>query len=158
MKLSRFLVLVAALLAPSLGQAQEFQGKHRVYPLGTLLSGIALNADASTRSFTFSNPNGGFAKAVFSMVRTRVAGEDLSMTCSRTNAAGVASKVQTCSWGDGDGICTHVDVTWFDATDGSEAVAWELSMLGWFTGTCTVASTNAGGSDLLTATGNLVTQ
>lgn len=148
---------LAALLVP-LGASAAVMGTHGVWKLGTLLAGIALNASAGTRTFTFTNPGGGYAKARFQMARTRVAGTDLTMTCTRTDSSGVAAKVQTCAWGDGDGICTHVDVTWKDTSSATETVTWELEVLGYFAATCIVASTSAGASDLLTVTGDLVAQ
>lgn len=152
----RLAAVVALLLFSS--PAFAIQERHARLNLGTLLSAVALNGAEATRTLTITNPGGGYAKAMLAMARTRVAGTDLTMTCTRTNTAGVAAKVQTCAWGDGDGICTHVDVTWKDASSATETVTWEVDMLGYVSATCIVVSTSAGATDFLTTTAELVTQ
>lgn len=147
---SLFLVLAALLAAPGRAAAEAPKS---IRPLGTILSSTALNASPS---FTIENPGGAFSKVLLAMNRTRNAGTDLTMTCSRTNTAGIAAKVQTCSWT--GGTCAHVDVVWSDASAVSEITTFEINVHGYPTATCTVASTASNGSDLISVTGDLVSE
>jgi len=152
-------LLAAAIVALTATSASAVvQSPHAVLNLGTLLNGIALNASAGTRTFSFSIPGCGYAKATLTMARTRVAGTNLSMTCTRTDAAGVSAAVTTCAWGVGDGICTHVPAQWLRTSSTTETIPFEVDVLGYCSLTCVVASSSAGSSDLLTVTGDVVTQ
>lgn len=150
-------LLAVFLFAVPAAAIQERHAKLQI-PAAQLLSAVALNGAAETRTFTFTNPGGGYAKAMLAMARTRVAGTDLSMTCTRTNTAGVAAKTQRCVYGSTDGICTHYDESWLKTSSTTETITWEIEVLGFVSATCVVASTSAGGTDLLTVTGDLVTQ
>lgn len=158
--LVRNALALMALLGPVSASAQGVVTTRHLYeqiPSSELLTNIALNGSAGVRTFTFNNPGGRFAQANLAMARIRVAGSDLTMTCTRTNMAGVTSKVQTCVY-DANGACVHVDVTWSDASSSTETTSWEITMLGYKSATCVVASTSAGATDKLTVTGDLVSQ
>jgi hypothetical protein len=126
----------------------------------TLLSNIALNASAATRTFTVSKDNiHGMAKVVLTVKRTRVAGTDLTMTCTQSPDSGATKgTVQVCEYEAGTGTCTHYTNTWRSGTSTTETLTWEIGVLGYGQLDCTFVSTSAGATDLLTVLGVLVTQ
>jgi hypothetical protein len=154
---TRLLSFLVLLLVPALALAQPAgQPLVRLYPLGTLLDGIALNAAAGARTFRLTNTGGSYAKANLVMKRTRVAGTDLTMTCTSSQDGGTTNATrQTCAY-DSLGVCSHVTATWKSATSATETLGWEVRIAGWKITDCVVASTSAGGTDLLTVTGDLV--
>lgn len=160
----RTILVVLCLLLPLSADAAPASGPtHAVYPTNgslTLLNNIALNAAAGTRTFNLTRAQTkGYARLVLSKKRTRVAGTDLTMACTFSFDGGT-TKVEytTCSYGTGDGICTHVPVTWLDPDDASENQEWSVDILGRGDIECVVTSTSAGATDFLTVLGVLVTQ
>lgn len=126
----------------------------------TVLSAVALNASAGTRTFSIMNPSGAYLKANLEMQRTRVAGTDLTLTCVKTTSdttppATPTGVMTACVW-DATGVCTSVTATLKSTTSVTETLAWELDISGYTRTDCTVASTSAGGTDLITTILRLV--
>lgn len=126
----------------------------------TLLSNIALNGTAAVRTWTLTQAQtDGMAKVVLTVKRTRVAGTDLTMTCTQSPDAGTTKgTIQTCEYAAASGTCTHYQTTWKSANSSTETLTWEMSVLGYGQLDCTFASTSAGATDKLTVYGVMVTQ
>ena len=148
----RYILPFFVLLSTTAALADEAP-LHRYRDRGTLLDTTLLSGSPT---FTISNPGAGYAVALLTMVRTRSAGTDLSMTCARSNDGFVSSaKVQICSYA--GGTCTHADVTWKSATSVTETLAWEVGILGWIQTKCTLTSTSAT-TDTIKVDASVVTQ
>ena len=148
----RNILALAITLFASTAMAQ--QAPHRFRSSGTLLATTALSTGPT---FTIENPGAGYAVANLTMIRTRNAGTDMTMTCTHTNDGGTTNpKVQVCSWS--GGTCTHADVTWKTSTSTTETLAWQVDILGWISTTCTLASTSSNSSDTIKVLGAVVTQ
>jgi hypothetical protein len=144
--------LTVLIAAPAMAQEAPL---HRVRDLGALLASTVLSGSPS---FTISNPGGGYAKASLTMVRTRSAGTDMTMTCTQSRNGGTTkAKIQTCEFTAASGTCTHYDVTWKSATSSTETLTWEVTTLGYPLTYCTLASTSAD-TDTIAVTGMLVSQ
>jgi hypothetical protein len=151
----RTLILAALTLFAGTTSAQEAP-LLRVRDVSPLLAATALNGGPS---FTITNPGGGYAKALLTIVRTRAAGTDLTMTCSQSRDGGTTyAKMQTCEYTAASGTCTHYDVTWKSPTSTTETLSWEVAIAGQPLTRCTFASTSSNGSDTSAVTGMLVTQ
>lgn len=148
----RFVLPFAVFICATAALADEAP-LHRYRDRGTLLDTTLLSGSPT---FTLNNPGAGYAVALLTMVRTRSAGTDMSMTCVRSNDGFITSaKVQICSYA--GGTCTHADVTWKSATSSTETLAWEVGILGWIQTTCTLTSTSAT-TDTIKVLGSMVTQ
>lgn len=122
--------------------------------LGTLLSSTALSTGPT---FIIYNPGGMYKQANLIMARTRSAGTDMTMTCTRSlNNGTTKGTMQNCT--DSSGTCTHNTVTLKSPTSSTETLAWELTVLGWPYSQCTMASASSTGSDLLVVTGALIAE
>jgi hypothetical protein len=164
------LALVGLLASPAFGQTNPSaytvaphnispKGGNRAVSYGTLLDDIALNGAASVRTFSVNNQGGGFAYLNMEVVRTRVAGTDLTLTCLSTVRESTAPTAQrtTCTF-DANGACTSKTATLQSTTSSTETLAWTVNVLGWLRTTCVFASTSAGATDKLTVYANVVAQ
>lgn len=155
--------LLVGLLFPAVAWAVTSVGPTLyTYPKGsyvTLLNDIALNGAAGVRTFNLTQAQvEGMAKAVLTVKRTRVAGTDLTMTCTQSPDGSTKTDIDTCEFTPGSGTCTHYPITWKDGNSSSQAQTWEVPLAGYGAVECIVASTSAGASDKLTILGKLVTQ
>lgn len=153
----------ALLAALSVVAAAPTGPTHYVSPKGsylTLLNNIALNASAGTRTFSLTLAQvEGMANLVLTVNRTRHLGTDLTMTCTHSRDGGTTNAAyDTCEYTPGSGTCTYYPVTWKSPNSTSEVLTWEVRVLGYGAPTCVVASSSADGTDLLSVTGELVTQ
>ena len=143
----KLLIALAALAATTVG-AEE-----------TYLRRQPLNGTAASLTFTISNGDGKYSYANIEVSRTRVAGTDLTLTCkSTTRKSTTPTAVRTKCDYDASGVCTSVTATLKSATSATEVLAWRVSVAGWERTDCTFASTAAGATDLVSATGRLVAE
>lgn len=126
----------------------------------TFLATAALNGSAASLTFTINNPNGAYTYANLELVRTRVAGSDLTMTCKSTTNGISSAPTATrgvCTY-DASGVCTQLTATRKSSTSVTETLPWTVNILGWTRTDCTVASTGAGVTDTIAVTGRMVTR
>ena len=162
----RFLVLLAALAFPVAASADVGPRHLKVPSVNdsgtgyiTLLDNIALNGSSTVRTFTLTGKQiDGMAKAVLTVKRTRVAGTDLTMSCTQSPDGGTTLGQLTVCYFDSSGTCTSSTATWKSSTSSTETLTWEVGVLGYGQLACTFASTSAGATDKLTVLGTMVTQ
>lgn len=165
--MKRVALVLAALLVSATAHAAVAE-KHLIQPPfdtgKVLLNNIALNGAAGVRTLTLSSAAGslpahGFAKLVLSVKRTRVAGTDLTMTCTQSPDGGTTDyALEECESAAASGTCEFYTQTWSDSAAASKNHTWSVDILGYTELECIFASTSAGATDKLTVTGQVVTQ
>lgn len=159
MRIFKTLTLVAlAFFVTGAGGDSVRKGAHRTEALVLGFALVAMNGSAASRTFTITNPKGGYAYANLEIARTRSAGTDFTMTCVSTVGTGVPVAQRTVCTYDSSGLCTSSTATQTSTTSVTENLAWVVGILGWTRTDCVVASAAANGSDLVTIIGNMVVQ
>lgn len=155
--MKRLMLCLSLLLVPSLASAQAALVASES-PVVTLLSAAPLNGAAATLTVTRTAvQKKGFTRWVLNVLRTRVAGTDLTMTCTNSFDANVnKASLTTCTY-DATGVCTSVAAVMKSTTSASEKLVWEVNLGGYGRLDCVFASTAAGAGDLLTVQGVMVT-
>lgn len=160
--------LLALLLLAAVPASADIGPEHLLVPVtGTgkvLINDVALNAAAGSRTLTLSTAAGslparGFGVLVLSVKRTRVAGTDLTMTCTQSPDGGTTDYgLAECESAAASGVCTFYQQTWKDPGSASVNWTWRVDILGYSELECVFASASAGANDKLTVTGSVVTQ
>jgi len=152
-KILTYLTLIAfpaiALATPS---------SHEARTVGTLLSAVALNATAATRTITLTEQNmRGFSVAALFIDFNRTAATDVSMTCTGSMDAGTTYfQFQSCDVSAGD--CTSTDASWTRTISANDEFIWRVDTMGIPRVQCLFAGTSAGGSDTVTVSAYAIAQ
>lgn len=157
------LALILSLLCSANALANDVEGKARVYPIGTVLSAVALNAAEATRTASVelkTKGRLGYDIAIFDVAHTNDSGAlTITMTCYRDRTGGTAltSILQDCSVS--SGTCTSSDAVWSKAVTASKTWPWRVDITA-ITGAvnCVFAAAGAGASDTITVTADLSTK
>jgi hypothetical protein len=150
------LLFLLALLAPTVASAAvPVVAANREYPLGTLLSGVALNASSASRTFSLDDDREfGFNLLVAYVYLTRSAATDVRMTCTGAPDAesgpAVLQDITVAS-----GVGTSDDARFQKAVSGTAAWPWRVDVTGYRNVKCTLSGTSGGSSDLVTVKGYL---
>lgn len=158
-------IIAALALAPSLALAQ-YAPKAKTFEIGTLLNDIALNAGASTRTFTIGPLIGtglttgddkleGYTWLDLRFKFTYSASSDVGISCTTSENDGTDEDIiQDCTIA--SGVCTSSDASWLKAVSASKKWRWRIGIKNGKRATCVVTSTGAGSSDKLTVKGKVV--
>lgn len=151
------LVLTLAAAPASAGLQQP---KQIITGVGTLLSGVALNASAATRTFdlALANEFTGFGILTVYVNYTNSAATDVQMSCtSKPSSTVSAATLQSCAVS--AGTCTSTDAGWNNSVSGDEVFVWRVDINN-YPGTlsCVFSGTSAGAGDLITVDGWLATE
>lgn len=132
-------------------------GAHGFKPLGTILSAVACNASAGTRTWTATAGQGaGFGVAAFHFVFDYTAGGSaVAWSCEGSlNNGSTFAPLQSCDVA--TGVCTSSDSSWSKATGSADdAWLWRVDFLGMPDIKCTFSCTAGGATDTVTVYGML---
>jgi len=158
--MKKLLSLTLALCVCSAANAGTYENRSMRYALGTLLSAVALNAAAATRTATVSldSPNDGYDLLILHIDHSNNAATDVQMSCEiQPDATSTDAVMQDCTVA--TGVCTSTDASWSNAVSGDEVFIWRVDISG-YPGQveCTFSGTSAGASDLITVKGWMTTK
>jgi len=144
---------LALFVAPVTAGASETRKTHKFTDLGTLLSAVALNATAATRTLTVTQADLlGHGLLVVYIDYTNSSATTVTMVCSASDDSGTKEfTIQSCDVAAGN--CTSSDNLFTNAVSGDEDFTWRVDVLGFIHVTCILGGASADGSDLVTVTG-----
>ena len=148
--------IVAALLLslPALA-APAPVGANVVEERGVVLSAVAANAVAATRTFTVTNTGGSGGMLILWANFTWSAASAVTMTCSASNDAG-ATLYALQDGATAAGVQTLTDAVKSKAVTASKKWPMRFDILGFSFVSCVYAATGGGASDLMTMRASVV--
>lgn len=151
--MKKALLLALAPLLIAAGPTHNFAPNHRS---AVVMTNVPLDGSGASLSFSVQTRGYGIL-AVTLNHSANTSSTDVGMTCTESPDGGVTNGViQECQ--NASGNCTSNDARWTKAISGVKVWPWRVNVLGFRDVTCTLTSTGAAATDLISVQYHLSTK